>query len=124
MDAGSGRVLYEKNGSLPLANASTTKILTCIIILENCDLDQVAEISPRAAAAPKVHLGAAAGQKFYIKDLVYAMMLESYNDCAVALAEQMAGTVEGFCGCDEPVCGENRVYRHLFYHAERTGCAG
>ena len=41
MDAGSGRVLYEKNGSLPLANASTTKILTCIIILENCDLDQV-----------------------------------------------------------------------------------
>lgn len=109
MDAGSGRVLYEKNGSLPLANASTTKILTCIIILENCDLDQVAEISPRAAAAPKVHLGAAAGQKFYIKDLVYAMMLESYNDCAVALAEQMAGTVEDFAAV------MNR-------YAEKIGC--
>ena len=109
MDAGSGRVLYEKNGSLPLANASTTKILTCIIILENCDLDQVAEISPRAAAAPKVHLGAAVGQKFYIKDLVYAMMLESYNDCAVALAEQMAGTVEDFAAV------MNR-------YAEKIGC--
>ena len=48
MDGGSGRVLYSKNGSEALANASTTKILTCIIALENCDLEQIAEVSVQA----------------------------------------------------------------------------
>ena len=96
MDGGSGRVLYSKNGSEALANASTTKILTCIIALENCDLEQIAEVSVQAAKAPKVHLGAPAGQKFRMKDLIYAMMLESFNDCAVVIAEQVAGTTEHF----------------------------
>lgn len=53
MDGDSGRVLYSKNGSEALANASTTKILTCIIALENCDLEQIAEVSVQAAKAPK-----------------------------------------------------------------------
>ena len=96
MDGGSGRVLYSKNGSEALANASTTKILTCIIALENCDLEQITEVSVQAAKAPKVHLGAPAGQKFRMKDLIYAMMLESFNDCAVVIAEQVAGTTEHF----------------------------
>ena len=96
MDGDSGRVLYSKNGSEALANASTTKILTCIIALENCDLEQIAEVSVQAAKAPKVHLGAPAGQKFRMKDLIYAMMLESFNDCAVVIAEQVAGTTEHF----------------------------
>lgn len=96
MDGGSGRILYSKNGSEALANASTTKILTCIIALENCDLEQIAEVSVQAAKAPKVHLGAPAGQKFRMKDLIYAMMLESFNDCAVVIAEQVAGTTEHF----------------------------
>lgn len=96
MDGDSGRILYGKNESEALANASTTKILTCIIALENCDLDQMVEISSQASKAPKVHLGASAGQKFYMKDLIYAMMLESFNDCAVAIAEQIAGTTEEF----------------------------
>lgn len=78
MDGDSGRVLYSKNGSEALANASTTKILTCIIALENCDLEQITEVSVQAAKAPKVHLGAPAGQKFRMKDLIYAMMLESF----------------------------------------------
>lgn len=88
--------LYSKNGSEALANASTTKILTCIIALENCDLEQITEVSVQAAKAPKVHLGAPAGQKFRMKDLIYAMMLESFNDCAVVIAEQVAGTTEHF----------------------------
>ena len=96
MDGGSGRILYSKNGSEALANASTTKILTCIIALENCDLEQITEVSVQAAKAPKVHLGAPAGQKFRMKDLIYAMMLESFNDCAVVIAEQVAGTTEHF----------------------------
>lgn len=96
MDADSGRILYSKNGTQALANASTTKILTCIIALENGNLDALAEISQNAAGAPKVHLGAPKGSKFLLKDLIYAMMLESFNDCAVAIAEYLAGTVENF----------------------------
>lgn len=96
MDADSGRILYEKNGHEELANASTTKILTCIVALENCDPDSVVTVSSRAAAAPKVHLGMREGQQFYIRDLLYGLMLESFNDCAVAIAEHIGGSVEDF----------------------------
>jgi len=96
MDADSGRILYEKNGTEGLANASTTKILTCILALEYSQHDAVVEVSARAARAPKVHLGMKAGQHFYMIDLLHALMLESYNDCAVAIAEHIAGTVEDF----------------------------
>lgn len=96
MDGDSGRILYGKNETMPLANASTTKILTCIIALENCEMDEQVTFSNTAAAAPKVHLGAGAGKIFWMADLLYAMMLESYNDCAVAIAEQIAGTTEAF----------------------------
>lgn len=99
MDADSGRILYAKNGEEPLANASTTKILTCILILENCNLDDVIEVSSNAASQPKVRLGMQGGQRFVVKDLLYGLMLESFNDCAVALAEHMAGTVEDFATC-------------------------
>ncbi len=99
MDADSGRILYEKNSETPLANASTTKILTCIVILENCSLDDVTEVSTNAASQPKVRLGMQSGQKFVIRDLLYALMLESFNDCAVALAEHMSGSVESFADC-------------------------
>lgn len=96
MDADSGRILYEKDGYEALANASTTKILTCIIALENCDLDSRATVSSYAAAQPKVHLGMREGQKFYLKDLLYGLMLESFNDCAVVIAEHIAGDVTHF----------------------------
>jgi len=98
MDADSGRILYEKNGTLALANASTTKILTCILALEYSQPDAVVEASNLAASAPKVHLGMHAGQRFYMLDMLHALMLESYNDCAVAIAEHIAGSVEDFAG--------------------------
>ncbi len=96
MDADSGRILYEKNGHQAMANASTTKILTCIIALENCELDSEVTVSALAASQPKVHLGMREGQRFYLKDLLYGLMLESYNDCAVAIAEHIAGTTADF----------------------------
>lgn len=96
LDADSGRILYSKNGTTAMANASTTKILTCILALEYCELNTVVTASNRAAAAPKVHLGMHEGQCFYMKDLLYALMLESYNDCAIAIAEYIAGSVEAF----------------------------
>lgn len=96
IDGDSGRILYEKNGHEALANASTTKILTCILALELCDPDGVVSVSSYAASQPKVHLGMRQGQSFYLRDLLYGLMLESYNDCAVAIAEYVAGDVQGF----------------------------
>ena len=98
MDADSGRILYTKNGTNPMANASTTKILTCILALEYSQPDAVVETSSRAASAPKVHLGMRTGQRYYMLDLLHALMLESYNDCAVAIAEHISGSVEDFAG--------------------------
>lgn len=96
MDGESGQILFGKNENTPLANASTTKILTCIIALEKGDLNQIITVSERAAKAPKVHLGTKAGQKFVLQDLLYALMLESFNDAAIMIAEGVAGTVEKF----------------------------
>lgn len=96
MDADSGRVLYEKNGYEAMANASTTKILTCIIALEISELESQVTVSSYAASQPKVHLGMREGQKFYLKDMLYGLMLESFNDCAVAIAEHIAGDVTAF----------------------------
>lgn len=89
MDAGSGRVLYEKNGFQSMAMASTTKIMTCIIALENCGLDVEAEVSAYAASMPKVKLNARKGEKYLMKDLLYSLMLESHNDSAVVIAENI-----------------------------------
>lgn len=96
VDGDSGRLLYGKEERLTLPNASTTKILTCIVAMENCDMDEVVTFSKEAAAQPKVHLGTKAGEQFYLKDLLYGLMLESYNDCAYAIAEHVAGSVEKF----------------------------
>lgn len=96
IDGESGRILYEKNGSEKRPMASTTKIMTCILTLEDGCLDEVAEVSQYAAKMPKVHLGAAVGEKFYVKDLLYSLMLESHNDSAVILAEHVGGSVEKF----------------------------
>ena len=79
-----------------MPNASTTKILTCLYILKHCDLDQMAEVSKNAAMQPKVRLGVREGEKYKVKDLLYGLMLESYNDCAVVLAEHAEGSVEKF----------------------------
>ena len=96
MDGASGRVLYEKNGYEAMANASTTKILTCILALENCEAESQANVSAYAASQPKVRLGIREGQTFYLKDMLYGLMLESFNDCAVVIAEHVAGDVIGF----------------------------
>lgn len=97
MDAVSKRVLFEKNGYEVLPMASTTKIMTCIYVLENSDLEQLVTVSSNACNQPKVRLGMKEGEQYILKDLLYALMLESYNDCAVAIAEHVSGDVETFC---------------------------
>ena len=98
MDADSGRVLFGKDADVVRPMASTTKIMTCILALEYLRKhpDQTIEVSDQAASQPKVHLGMQKGEVFYIKDLLYSLMLESHNDSAVAVAEGIAGSVEEF----------------------------
>ena len=96
MDADTGRVLAGKEENNQMANASTTKILTCIVTLEHGNLEDVVTISSKAASQPKVRLGMKEGESYPLKDLLYGLMLESYNDCAVAIAEHVAGSVEAF----------------------------
>ena len=98
IDGSSGRVLFGKNADETMPMASTTKIMTCILALENGDPEDIVEVSQNAAGQPEVHLGAGVGETFYLKDLLYALMLESYNDAAVMIAEQVSGSVEEFAG--------------------------
>lgn len=96
MDADSGRVLFEKDGYSHMPNASTTKILTCILAIESGRLEEVATASAYAASMPKVHLGMKQGEQFVLRDLLFSLMLESHNDSAVVIAEHIGTTVEGF----------------------------
>lgn len=96
LDGDSGRVLFEKAGFDKKANASTTKILTCIVTLENGNLEDVVTISKYAAKQPDVQLNAQSGEQFKLKNLLLSLMLESHNDSAVAIAEHIGGSVEGF----------------------------
>lgn len=96
MDGDSGRVLYEKEGYTARPNASTTKVMTCILALENGKGDDYVMVSKNAAAQPEVKLGLKEGEQYYLEDLLYSLMLKSHNDTAVAIAEHIGGSVEGF----------------------------
>ncbi len=96
MDADSGRILYSKEGDICRPNASTTKILTCILALEYGNLQDYVTVSEYAASMPDVQLNMTAGDHYRLEDLLYSLMLESHNDTAVAIAEHISGTVENF----------------------------
>ena len=96
MDADTGRILYEKNGEEVLPMASTTKIMTLLVTLENADLEGTVTVSSYAASMPDVQLNIREGERYRLKDLCYSMMLESHNDAAAAIAEHVGGSVEGF----------------------------
>ena len=96
LDAENGRVLFQKEGDVKRANASTTKILTLIVTLENGDFSDIVTVSARAARQPDVQLNIKEGERYRLEDLCYSLMLESHNDVAVAIAEHVGGSVEGF----------------------------
>lgn len=89
MDGDSGRILYEKNGFTPMAMASTTKIMTCILALEHGEVEEVATVSSYAASMPQVKMFVRKGESYQLKDLLYSLMLESHNDSAVVIAEHI-----------------------------------
>lgn len=89
-------VLYEKNVDTTRPMASTTKIMTAIVVIQNADLKQVVTISRKAANTGGSVVGFNTGDKITVNDLLYGLMLKSGNDAAVALAETVGGSVEGF----------------------------
>ena len=96
LDRLSTKVLYSKNETSRVKMASTTKIMTATIIIENCDLNQTVEVSKKAAGTGGSRLGLKTGDKITIRDLLYGLMLCSGNDAAIALAEAAAGSVQDF----------------------------
>ncbi len=101
MDGSSGRILYGKEPDQPMPMASTTKIMTCILALEEAGglegaKKTVCQVSGEAAAQPQVKLGMQEGENFYLSDLLYSLMLESHNDTAVCVAETIGGSLEAF----------------------------
>ena len=76
--------------------ASTTKVLTAMVVLEKLPLDQYVTISPRATQVPQTKLGLRPGESYRVRDLLYGLILKSANDAAVALAEAVGGSQEKF----------------------------
>ena len=97
MDYRTGRILYAKNENEPLAMASTTKIMTTILAIENGNLEDIVKVSKNATKAPPVKMHLKENEEIRLKDLLYALMLQSSNDAAVAIAEHISGSVEAFC---------------------------
>ena len=97
METSSKRVLNSKNMDTKLAMASTTKIMTAITAIENCDdLDKTFEISPKAVGVPGTSLYLRKGEVFSTRDLLYGLMLISGNDASVAIGEHISGSVSEF----------------------------
>lgn len=96
MDFESGTILYEKNAYRKRPMASTTKIMTAIIALENCDLDEEVIISKKAAGMGGSVMGLKAETSIKMIDLLHGMLICSGNDAAVAVAEHIGGSIEGF----------------------------
>lgn len=98
IDTASRRILYEKNAFQIFPMASTTKIMTAILAIENSEPDDLVAISARAAAIGGSTIGYKKGQMIPLRELLYALMLNSGNDAAIAIAEFIGGDTGNFIG--------------------------
>ena len=96
MDARSGEVMWERNAYEPLPPASTTKVMTAILALQSGDLDRELQVSTTAADTPPSSIGLRAGQRMRLRDLLYALLLNSANDAAEVIAEGLGGSPTAF----------------------------
>lgn len=99
VEVSTGKVIYEKNAHQKMYPASTTKVMTALLVLENCSLDEIVKVSYEAIqAVPDGYSNAnlQVGEEMSVKDLLYVLMLPSANEAANALAEHVAGSVESF----------------------------
>ena len=96
IDRKSNTILVGKNENQKKKMASTTKIMTALVVIEHTNLSDTVEISKKAASTGGSRLGLKAGDKITVSDLLYGLMMRSGNDAAVALAEYVAGSISGF----------------------------
>lgn len=111
IEAGSGRVIYEKNAARRMYPASMTKIMTCLLALEYNAPDTAVTVSPNVETTEDAYLGLAAGDRLTLANLVKALMLVSDNGAAVAIAETVDGSVNAFA-------------KHMTQKAAGIGCKG
>jgi len=96
MDEKTGQILYEKGGDIQCMPASTTKVMTAIVAIENLDLDSMVTVGPKPPFAEGSSMGFKEGEIVMVRDLLYALLLHSANDAAEILAEAVSGTKEEF----------------------------
>lgn len=96
IEAESGDVICARNEDERLPMASTTKIMTALVALERCDPDMTVTVSPLAVGVEGSSVYLTANEKLTMSDLIYALMLESANDAAAAIAIEVGGSIEGF----------------------------
>lgn len=96
IDAKTGQILYDKNMNEQREPASTTKVITALLALENLDLDQTVTIDAETPFTEGSRVYLLEGEQVTVRQLMYALLLESANDAAVALAKEMAGNVPDF----------------------------
>ncbi len=96
IEVSSGRVLFERNANKKLPMASTTKILTAIVIIEDCNLEEKIKIPAAGVGIEGSSVYLKVGDEYTVKQLLYGLMLRSGNDCAVTLALHHSGSIEAF----------------------------
>ena len=96
IDRKSNTMLIGKNENQKKKMASTTKIMTALVVIEHCNLSNTVEISKKAASTGGSRLGLKTGDKITVSDLLYGLMMRSGNDAAVALAEYVSGSIHDF----------------------------
>jgi len=96
VDLDSGRLLWERRGGERRPIASLTKIMSVLLALESAELDDVVTVSERATVETGSELGLVPGERIPVEELLYALLLQSSNDGAIALAEHLGGSVERF----------------------------
>ncbi len=114
MEMDTGRVLYARNAHEALPMASTTKVMTALLALENGDLDSVVTTGPNAYGVPGTSIYLELGEQLTLEQMLYGLMLASGNDAAVAIAEHIGGTAADFCALmtrrAEEIGCENTVF--------------
>ena len=98
-DTKTGKILYERNADEKIYPASVTKLLTAILVVENCELDEIVTVSENAVMSVPVgyvNANLQVGEEVTVEDLLYVLLIHSANDAANALAEHVGGSIESF----------------------------
>lgn len=96
IDAATGKILFSKNPNRLLPPASTTKLMTTIVALEKVKISKIVTVSKNASHIDPSRAGFREGDKLTVEDLLYAALIKSANDAAIALAETIAGSEKRF----------------------------